>query len=84
MDVAVLILNRGAFIAATGVVHSFEPVAMHAENTNAQAVASAINKSVGTIDCHGSRHLGTSAQAIASCLRRACARDENKKLQLAK
>src|SRR6516162_1725963 len=56
MDVAVLILNRRAFIAATGVVHSFEPVPMHAENADAQAVASAINEPVGTIDRHGSPH----------------------------
>src|SRR6516164_3083277 len=54
MDVAVLILNRRALRAATGVVDSFEPVPMHAENADAQAVASAINEPVGTIDRHGS------------------------------
>jgi hypothetical protein len=64
-DVAVVILNRSAFIAATRVVQSFEPIAVHAENANAQPGASAINKSVGSIDRHGwSRHLETECRSL--------------------
>src|SRR5262249_3917484 len=52
-NVTMLILNRRAFITAARVVQSFEPIAAYAENANPQAGASAIDKSVGTVDRHG-------------------------------